>query len=228
MIFTQETARQQFEELSKNQNGLYIESETEEKIEIVGKIFVNLTLKGFTLSDYYAVKIVVPLGSDELPYVFDAGNHIAEDYPHRYKNGVLCLETDTNMRIRFLDGFSLSKWMQKCVEPYYFSYEYYQRYRELPFGERSHGLLGVLETYQELFHEEDPVKVLALMRSICEDSYRGHALCPCGSKRRFRICHGPTIMKYYTDKRLKKIVSSDYTVMKDCLVKYYEQLQHCK
>ncbi len=145
-------------------------------------------------------------------------------FVNEYKNGVLCLETDTTIRIRFLDGFSLVVWVQEFVEPYYFSYEFFQRYGEFPFGERKHGLEGIVETYQELFQEENPVKVLAIMRSICEHTYRGHSLCPCGSKQRLRLCHGPSIMKYYTDNRLKEIVQVDYNFMKDCLVSYYEQL----
>ena len=182
--------------------------------------------KGYVLSDSYPVLIVIPLDSDKLPYVIDTGNRIADDYPHRYENGELCLETNASIRIRFLDGFSLVAWMQEFVEPYYFSYEFFQRYGEFPFGERGHGLQGIMETYQELFQEKDPVKVLALMKSICECSYRGHLLCPCGSNQKLRICHGPIVMKYYTDNRLKKIVQTDYKIIKDYLVNYYEQLRY--
>lgn len=226
MIFTKESAHQQIKELVKVQSGLHIESENETQVELVGVISVNCKSKGYVLSDSYPVQIVIPLDSDKLPYVIDTGNRIAKDYPHRYKNGGLCLETDASIRIRFLEGFSLVAWMQEFVEPYYFSYEFFQRYGEFPFGERGHGMQGIMETYQELFHEKDPVAVLALMSSICEHPYRGHSLCPCGSERKLRLCHGPMVMKYYTDSRLKEIVWSDYKIMKDSLVNYYEQLRH--
>lgn len=228
MIFSKESVQQQIEDLLSIQSGLQIESENENQIELAGKIFINCESKGYVLSDRYTVQIVIPLGSDKLPFVVDAGNHIAEDYPHRYKDGMLCLETDTKIRIRFLDGFSLVSWMEEFVEPYYFSYEFYRRYGEFPFGERGHDLDGIVETYQELFQEEDPVKTFLLMESICEHSYRGHSLCPCGSGRRIRVCHGPVIMKYYTDNRLKEIVRADYIFLKDVLVNYYEQLRYYK
>jgi len=228
MIFTKESARQQIKELVKVQSGLHIESESETQIKLTGEISVNCKSNGYFLVDDYLIQIVIPLGSDELPYVIDTGNRISKDYPHRNKNGTLCLETDASIRIRFLEGFSLVEWMQEFVETYYFSYEFFQRYGEFPFGERGHGLQGIMETYQEFFQEKDPVKVLALMSSISEHSYRGHLLCPCGSGRKLRLCHGPIVMKYYTDNRLKKIVQADYKIMKDYLVNYYEQLRYSK
>lgn len=227
MIFTRESAQQQIVDLLRIQSGLHIKSETEKRIELTGEILVNCESKGYFLSDRYAVEIVIPLGSDKLPFVIDKGNRIAKDYPHRYKNGELCLETDTIIRIHFLDGFSLTEWINDFVEPYYFSYEFYQRYGEFPFGERGHGLQGILETYQELFQEENLAKVYALMKSICKDTYRGHLLCPCGSGKRFRVCHGQMVMKYYTDNRLKEIVRADYKAISSA-VTYYEQLQYRK
>lgn len=228
MIFTKESAHQQIEKLLEIQSGLHIKAEGETQVELTGEIFVNCKSKGYFLSDNYPVRIVIPLDSDKLPYVIDTGNCIAKDYPHRYKNGELCLETDASIRIRFLEDFSLVTWMQEFVEPYYFSYEFFQRYGEFPFGERGHGLQGIMETYQGLFQEKDPVKVFALMGSICEHPYRGHSLCPCGSERKLRFCHGPTIMKYYTDHRLKEIVRSDYILMKNFLVNYYDLLRYRK
>lgn len=228
MIFTKETVQQQVEDLLNLQRGLYIKSESEEQIELAGEIFVHCESKGYTLSDSYTVQIVIPLNSDKLPFVIDEGNRIAEDYPHRYKNGALCLETDTSIRIRFLDSFSLTLWMQEFVEPYYFSYEFYRRYGEFPFGERGHGLQGIVETYQDLFQEQDALKVFELMGSICKHPYRGHSLCPCGSGQRLRACHGKVIMKYYTDNRLKEIVQIDYKLIRAELVSYYEQLRHHK
>ncbi len=84
MIFTKELAHQQIEELQKVQNGLHIKSENEHQVELDGEIFVNCKSKGFVLSDDYLIQIVIPLDSDKLPYVIDAGNCISKDYPHRY------------------------------------------------------------------------------------------------------------------------------------------------
>ena len=122
----------------------------ETQIVLVGPILVNRSSKGFQVCKEYTVKIVIPLESEELPYVLDTGNHIDSNYPHRYLSGKLCLETDGNVKIRFIDGFSLEAWMTEYVEPYYFSYEFFQRYGEFPFGERGHGWDGIIQAYSEL------------------------------------------------------------------------------
>lgn len=104
MIFTKESVHQQIKELVKVQSGLHIESENKAQIELIGEISVNCKSKGYVLSDNYPVQIVIPLDSDILPYVIDTGNRIVKDYPHRYENGELCLETDATIRIRFFGG----------------------------------------------------------------------------------------------------------------------------
>ena len=82
-------------------------------------IFLLIVAKGYWLYKEYQVEIVIPLASDDLPNVKDAGNHIDKSYPHRYANGELCLETDTNIKIRFIDGFDLNAWMFEYVETYF-------------------------------------------------------------------------------------------------------------
>ena len=144
----------------------------ETKIVLVGPILVNRSSKGFQVCKEYTVKIVIPLESEELPYVLDTGNHIDSNYPHRYLNGKLCLETDANVKIRFIDGFSLEAWMTEYVELYYFSYEFFQRYGEFPFGERGHGWGGIIQAYSELFNEPDYIKTIRLMKYISIGKYR--------------------------------------------------------
>jgi hypothetical protein len=79
-----------------------------------------------------------------------------------------------------------------------------------------------METYQEFFNEKEPKIVFMLMKSISEDTYRGHSLCPCGSGRKMRYCHGAFVMKYYMDNRLNEIVRSDYKNIINFLVSKYE------
>ena len=134
---------------------------------------------------------------------------IDSDYPHRYSDGSLCLETSTTIRLRFVDGFDLVAWMDEFVEPYFFSYEYYDRYGSFPFGERPHGLNGVIHTYQELFHTDDLEKACLLLRYVAESTYRGHAPCPCGSGERLRKCHGQYLQPFMMNPKKKAIALSD-------------------
>lgn len=228
MIFDKNTGMQQARELLHFYTGLRLDSEEAEQIVLSGSILVNRISKGYTLYKEYEIEIMVPIASNELPYVIDIGHNIDEHYPHRYVDGRLCLETDTSIRIRFIEGFSLPTWVSEYVETYFFSYEYYQRYGEFPFGERGHGMEGILQTYEELFEEADTIKIFKLMVSIVSQPYRGHMLCPCGSGEKLRACHGMTLMKYYTNNRLNEVVRNDYQMIKEELKQYDEQQRNSK
>jgi hypothetical protein len=58
-----------------------------------------------------------------------------------------------------------------------------------PFGERSHGRDGLVESYSELLGLDDPGKVVAYLDCLRKKELKGHLDCPCGSKKRLRNCH---------------------------------------
>lgn len=223
MIFSKESGMQQVSNLLHLYDGLRIISMDEKQILLAGPVLIDRIARGYRLCKEYQIKIGIPLCSDELPYVIDDGNHIDSNYPHRYINGKLCLETDTAIRLRFVDGFMLDIWMSEYVETYFFSYEFYQRYGEYPFGEREHGYEGILQTYSDVFHEMDSIKTIKIMKSISTQDYRGHVPCPCGSGKRLRACHGPVIMNFYTDDRFKAIVQKDYLLLEEVVNEYDQQ-----
>ena len=65
----------------------------------------------------------------------------------------------------------------------------------MPFGELSHGGIGILEYYQELFDLKDTRRVLTMLKILADDKYRGHDRCPCGSGKRLRSCHGGKLLE---------------------------------
>ena len=87
MIFFKESAVQQVNNLLHLYDKLQICTMDETQIVLVGPILVNRSSKGFQVCKEYTVKIVIPLESEELPYVLDTGNHIDSNYPHRYLSG---------------------------------------------------------------------------------------------------------------------------------------------
>lgn len=206
MIFSKESALQQVNSLLQIYDKLHIEKESNEEIILSGEILVNRTSLSYHVYKAYKIEIHIPLESDELPYIFDVGNAIESNYSHRYISGKLCLETDSTIRIRFIDGFDLVSWMLEFVEPYFFSYEYYQRFGCFPFGERSHGIEGVLQSFGDVFQETDNIKVCKILKFIYSDRYRGHLPCPCGSGKKMRACHGDSIKPFFVNDGLKKIV----------------------
>lgn len=191
-----------------------------------GRISVNRMFNGFLVDKEYEIRIHIPLKDDNLPEVWDIGNSIDKSYTHRYPNGKLCLDTDAFIAFCFYKGFDLSQWMQNIVEPYFFSYEYYKRFGEYPLGERGHNLNGVVETYQQLFQEQDFVKVCKLLRAISERKYRGHMPCPCDSGIITRKCHGKYIYPFFSDEHLNAVANKDYLNICEAIEKNDKQQKY--
>ncbi|WP_395013833.1 SEC-C domain-containing protein [Robinsoniella peoriensis] len=197
-------------------------------IQLHGSILVFRSTADYILRKSYLIDIFIPTESDLLPYVMDTGNQISTDYHHYYPGGRLCLATDTDILIRFIDGFDINDWMDEYVEPYFLSYEYFQRYGEFPFGERAHDFYGIVQSYKDHLQTDDLVKTLFLIQYIGSSPYRGHRDCPCGSGINIRKCHGPTMLPFYKDVRLRQILLSDLITIEKGIKKVndYEQRKY--
>lgn len=223
MIFTIQQAQQQLSSLLIKYPDLIITEMNDSFICLCGKILVHRIIHEFSLHQIYDIEIHIPLNSDELPYIIDKSNYIDSNYHHSYSSGKLCLETDSRMLIRFINGFNLIEWMDEFVEPYFVSYEYFRLYGEFPNGERQHGIIGVIESYQDLLHTDTLATTYNVMTHIRDNSYRGHQLCPCGSSAKLRNCHGKWMLPFYNDNRIKEIMLKD---LQELEAQLYEAKQH--
>lgn len=192
---------------------LQISEEREESVKLRGNICVNRKISDFTLYREYKVEILLFKDESKLPEVYDVDGQIDSQYPHRYKDGKICLDTDVAIKIRFENGIDLCLWMQDFVEVFYFSYEYFKRNGEYPFGERKHGSDGVIETYGDYFHVAQKKSILNCLRYITVRGYNGHDQCPCGSGKYIRKCHGKYILPFYNNKKRQKMVKDDYEMI---------------
>ena len=214
IIFSSESIGPQLAELISRYPTLSIITDTDSHITLSGPIHVFRTYNGYTLNNSYSIEIGIPVNSQKLPYITDIGEHIDNAYHHLYTDTrQLCLATDTQIIFRFMDGFSLVAWMEEFVEPYYFSYEYYQRYGEFPFGERSHGTPGVLETYCDIFKTNNLAEAYLILCFICSSPYRGHLNCPCGSNKKIRNCHGAKMLIAYKSKDIMELIQKDFKLI---------------
>ena len=224
IVFTRESVKSQVAELARHYKSLSVievDAGADDEVRLSGKMRVFRSALGFTLNRVYEIEVRIPVGSDRLPVVVDLGEVIDVEYPHRYKTGELCLETDAAVRFRFIDGFRLVDWMKEYVEPFFFSYEYYVRFGVLPFGERPHGVEGVLDGYRELFGELDFNVTWRLVRFCGKGKYRGHIDCPCGNGKKIRDCrHGGVLLQLMSDRRKKEIVKIDLKYLDEEVKKY--------
>ncbi|MDF2142943.1 SEC-C metal-binding domain-containing protein [Paenirhodobacter sp. CAU 1674] len=100
------------------------------------------------------------------------------------------------------------------MHDYFVSQTYYEAHGEWPFGERSHGMRGVLEAYSDLLGIASDEKVIAdYLHLLSRQTIKGHALCPCGSGRRLRQCHSDDIQRlsqkipYFMAKRMYRTIA---------------------
>lgn len=207
----------QIADLTAHYPDLSITQNDSTTILLQGSINVCRIYNDYSVDKDYQVKICISKNGMSLPYVVSLDNYISSDYPHQYSNGMLCLETDTAMYLHFIDGFNLVEWMRDYVEVYFFSYEYYQRYLTFPFGERGHGVIGICQTYKDYLHCNNLGETLRIMNHIVSKSYRGHEMCPCGSQKKLRQCHGRYMMNFYNDERKYNILKLDYSTIVEAI-----------
>ena len=208
IIISKEDSNRQVASLLERYPNLTVTRQTDNQIDIKGKILINRNCEKISVYKEYGIEISVPLNSDKLPTVRET-EHYIRNYPHIYSNKTLCLATDTDLYLHFREGFDLGAWMEEYVELYFASYEYYKRYGVFPFGERSHGSKGMLEFYCDYFKIPDSKQAKEFISYIVTTEYKGHYPCPCGSGKKLRNCHKDSILNARRDNYLFALIKRD-------------------
>lgn len=170
-----------------------------DNILISGVININCCYLDEHIIDEYEIEIIIkPDFPDSLPIVREVKKRIPLSYGHIYRDGELCLAPDEEVRLKLGNKFTLNEWLDKYVIPYFFGFSYYEKYNVMPFGERSHGNLGIKEFYKEFFDLTSVEQVMDFINAIGSTKgymYRGHIECPCGSGKKARNCHKDILIK---------------------------------
>ena len=128
----------------------------------------------------------------EIPWEVD--RHV---YP---QSGQACLCVASEYRKHWPYGSDLTDFLGTLVRPYLIGQAYYQAHGHWPPGhERSHGVEGIMEAYQDLLTPLGPVgeaTIRRFMKLLARPSCpKGHEICPCGSGVRLRNCHRSLLME---------------------------------
>jgi hypothetical protein len=99
------------------------------------------------------------------------------------------LEIDVAIATFLLDNPSLLAFLKRFLDIYLCGFLYYQKYKQMPFGEHKHGLVGSMDFYCELFETTDIKIAYLLFACLCGKNLKGHIQCPCQSGKRYRDCH---------------------------------------
>lgn len=162
---------------------------------IEGSFCVNATFSDLTLLLDFSISAKLYNDENIVPIIKETSGKVDSAFSHVNSDGTLCLAVEAEILMECITsrGLNVLKWFEQFVIPFFYSVEYYKANGTYPFGERSHGVRGILEFYQEAFGEDNFQKVLALLKFISHRRYRGHLPCPCGSGKRIRNCHSKAI-----------------------------------
>lgn len=162
---------------------------------IRGALSFIATFNDITVTDTFSILIEIPSDYPKCqPSVQETGGRIPSDF-HQYIDRTLCLGAPVEVERRFRAEPRLLPFVSNLVVPYLYGFVYVQKNGEFPFGELSHGSKGIREFYQDTFRTADLQIIFAMLKILAEKRYRGHLLCPCGSDKILRKCHGSTLLR---------------------------------
>jgi len=223
----------QLQELKDKYDLNYIISK--ESIIIFGNLKINHEYNKKTLTgDFYTYIIVNYDFPNSLPIVTDPKNIIVDF--HKNPNGELCLgcnaEILSKIRYNYKNKITICDFIEKFIAPFYYSYLFYKKYGETPYGERSHGIFGIIEYYNEVFQTKHIKNTLDILEYISTQKYKGHHLCPCGSGKMIRKCHKDIMILLINNVGIKEITRDYLNIYRkiQCLkkIKSYTKLKKIK
>lgn len=123
---------------------------------------------------------------------------------HMYPSEHLCLCTHPEENIKLPNGFLLKDFFNHLLIPYFYGQSHFEKTGNWIFGERSHGCLGIFESYFDFRTLYDPIGTIKKYINdlkinsdikfykralVSKQKIKGHWPCFCGSQKRFRNCH---------------------------------------
>ncbi|MCP3055058.1 SEC-C metal-binding domain-containing protein [Aurantimonas marianensis] len=142
--------------------------------------------------DWYQVRVGITAGFPwEEPCVVETGDRIPKVVDRHVfpDHGDCCLGVWEEWLITASDH-TFEAFMTGVMHDYFVSQTYFEAKGEWPFGERSHGDAGVVESFADLLGVgNDKAIIVEYLRLMSWKHVKGHASCPCGSGRRLRQCH---------------------------------------
>ncbi len=160
------------------------------KLQIRGGVGFSIKHGVHIIEDCFQLALDIP---DDYPasppFVYDTENKIPKDFGHFMEAGNFCLGAPVEVRRRFAQHRNLLCFIEDQIIPYLFTYSYKRDHGTPPFGERSHGTIGLIQYYNEFF-ETSAIASMKLLKCLADDFAPPMMACPCGGGRKLQDCHG--------------------------------------
>ena len=159
---------------------------------VQGKVSFSMAHRGRPIEDEFDIELRIPRDYPRSPPNVYELNERLDDFDHLFQDGRLCLGAPVDVRSRFAKEQELLFFIEELVIPFLFAFSYKDRYGEMPFGELSHGIEGILEYYADFFGTSRYDSIL-LLKCLADGVVPPLDRCPCGSGRKVKNCHGPRL-----------------------------------
>jgi hypothetical protein len=179
---------------------------------VEGEIEVFASYDGEEIKDRFKIRITkANPASDRVPALYEIGgrtNAIALKWNltdlrdlHRSPDGeAACVCVRQEEKDKFPLGADLAFFIEGLARDYLYGLAFYDRHGRWPWGERSHGGLGLLEFYAEDATPQTREAIEEIIPFFAKETNwlaygkqirrpRGHNPCLCGSGKAFRSCH---------------------------------------
>ena len=154
----------------------------------------KMDYRGYSFQDNFNLEFVFPPNYPEkIPLVRELDSKIPSMF-HRNPDGCLCLCTPVEQYLIFSKEPTLENYIYSLLNPYLLSWLWYQRFNEMPWGERHHGVKGLIESYQELLKLRNIKHTIHFMYKFVYNRIHNKQECPCGSGLLYKNCHKSIII----------------------------------
>ncbi|MDO5690686.1 MAG: hypothetical protein Q4G61_10585 [Tissierellia bacterium] len=155
----------------------------------------------------HEIKIVIPKAyPDDLIHIFLS--NIPDKMEHIYNDKSICMATISEQVIYLQERPSLGQYLEKFLDPFIYSIEYFREYGIYPFGERAHGYKGSMSYFMEEWSLTKN-QIVELFIIVSKNKYRGHRFCFCGSGEITRNCHGAKLLPILKNSQLHEYFLQD-------------------
>jgi hypothetical protein len=150
--------------------------------------------EGYVL-DRYQVEVEFPRDYPlALPHVRETGGRIPHILDrHVLSDGAACLFVEEDWLLAIGGESSFLEFLDGPVRNFLLGQSLVEAGKPWPFGERSHGIQGLLEAYGEWFRMQDETVIARYLDYLSREEVKGHWECPCGSGIRLRKCHAEQV-----------------------------------
>jgi hypothetical protein len=165
-----------------------------------GKLCFDLTCTeaGERIKDSYLIQLQFPEDYPARPpEAREVGSKIASNF-HKSRDKTLCLDIPSRVYMIFMENPTVRHFIRVLLEPYLYAHSYWRKYNgKMPFGDRAHYGDGIVDYYSEYFCVENKEAVIDLLELVVQRNYKQSAMCPCGSRKKIKKCHGKIILDIY-------------------------------